>query len=167
MITEEVMIIMASENTQLEEHKSILDSIKKWWLPGVIIYILLTLTILFVTNIIVKENTSLEQVNGWVSLILGIVATLLSVTSMWISFYSLERTNEINLENTKAMADLKAETLKQIKELNTEYMNKIGSVHNSINQTLREIENIKKGMDEFTGKTGTSSIDDDKFDDFE
>lgn len=156
-----------NENIQLEQQKSVLDSIKKWWMPGIITYVLLTLTILFGLNIYMKENTTLEEVNGWISLILGIVATLLSVTSMWISFYSLERTNEINLRNNDAMAELKTDTLRQMKEMNNEYMAKIELVHGSINKTLLEIESIKEGIDKFTGGTKTSAIVDDKFDELD
>jgi hypothetical protein len=72
---------------------------KRW--GGATLYVVCTSLIgLFFFSIVYDKSVNLQAVNGWVSLILGFVATLLSIISMILSFYNLEKSNELNQQNS-------------------------------------------------------------------
>ena len=53
-----------------------------------IIYVLATSIVgIFVVSLVKKGNVTLENINNWVSIILGFIALVVSVISLWLSFY--------------------------------------------------------------------------------
>ncbi|MCA0987259.1 hypothetical protein [Guptibacillus algicola] len=100
---------------------------QKIWLTFIISLIVISLFVLFLLSFIFQKDITLTIMNGWVSLILGLVATTLSIISTIVSFYNLERTNEINEENIKTML----------------------SLFNTNKETVASLEILKKDLEKF------------------
>lgn len=84
---------------------------KHWWI--IVSYLIGTSIIaMFLISIIYKTNLQLEIINGWISLILGFVATLVSIIGTILSFYNLDQTNESERRINLILCDLKNEVEK-------------------------------------------------------
>ena len=60
-----------------------------------IIYVLATSIVgIFVVSLVKKGNVTLENINNWVSIILGFIALVVSVISLWLSFYNVDQANQ-------------------------------------------------------------------------
>lgn len=107
---------------ELNKLDSAIEIFKKYWLIIVTGLVIITLAAMFIISFIYSEDKeiTLNLINSWVSLILGIVATLLSIISMFLSFYNLERANEMNENSLESMKELQKNveaTLAKIIEL--------------------------------------------------
>lgn len=92
--------------------REIINTLKKhWWI--LVLYLVGTSVIaMFIVSIVFKENLELETINGWISLILGFVATLVSIIGTILSFYNLEQANESERRINSILCDLKNEVEK-------------------------------------------------------
>lgn len=119
-----------------------LNKVKRIWFQTVSILVISSISLLFIISFIYSEDKSLtlETMNSWVSLILGIVATFMSVISMWMSFYNLERTNEINEINTEQMKELKDTLIHNINSRNDEHFKQTLELKRSIEETIKKNE---------------------------
>jgi len=91
---------------QLSRLEKIVTLIKLVW--GLILSVIISLGIivLFYFSLKYDKNITLVNMNNWVGIILGFVATFMSIISMFLSFYNLEKTNDINRKNTQLISDL-------------------------------------------------------------
>lgn len=64
---------------------------KKYWGPLVVYILATSIIMIFITNLVFKRNITLEDMNTWVSLILGFVALIVGIISLLLSFYNLDQ----------------------------------------------------------------------------
>lgn len=68
-----------------------------------VIYVLATSVVgLFIVSMIKRDNITLADVNNWVSIILGFVALVVGVISLYLSFYNVDQANKAqqNIQET-------------------------------------------------------------------
>jgi len=105
-------------------------------------YIVIAITLLFLSNLCFENVITLEIMNNWISLILGLVATILSILSMGLSFYSYEMNRDIAQENTRTMNSLKEDILNEVREVNKEHINKLHTMDNRLLGLEKDVKNI-------------------------
>lgn len=87
---------------------------KKIWGILVVFAIFGSIIALFIDSFVTEKSISLEVMNEWVSLIVGMVALILGVISLFLSFYNVEQSNEIQKETVKIMTDVKEDMAERI-----------------------------------------------------
>ena len=98
---------METENQKLKDLEVEVKWWEKSWSKFIFITVYITLVALFISNILTNKPVVLDEWNQWISFILGLVATLISIISVNLSFYSIEKTNQINQENLKTINGIK------------------------------------------------------------
>lgn len=119
----------------------ILGYLNKIWFQLVISLSILSIFALFICSFIYDKNITLSVMNSWVGLILGIVATLLSIISTLMSFYNLEKTNESNEKNASIMNELHS-SIKTTNIINERSITEIRHLHEQLKETIEKIPEL-------------------------
>lgn len=80
--------------TQLEKFDELVEAAKTYSVVLIVGVIVIGILLIFACSLFRKEIPGLEEMNLFVSIVIGIVATIVSIVSMLISFYGLEKTEE-------------------------------------------------------------------------
>jgi len=80
--------------TQLEKFDALVEKAKAYAVLLIVGVIVIGILLIFACSLFCKEIPGLEEMNLFVSIVIGIVATIVSIVSMLISFYGLEKTEE-------------------------------------------------------------------------
>lgn len=72
------------------------------WFVGAI-----SIVALFISSFVMEKNITLEIMNEWVSLVLGLVALIMGVISLWLSFYNVEQATKSQEASLKEMQQVK------------------------------------------------------------
>lgn len=72
---------------------------------------------LFIASFCLDKRLTLSVMNEWISLVVGMAALILGIISLFLSFYNVEQSNEIQKDTLKIMAEVKAEITNEIKEM--------------------------------------------------
>lgn len=84
----------------------------------------------FVASLIINSAT-MDMLNGFVSIILGLVALTTSIVSMFLSFYSIERAEESDKELNKMLQEMK-----NIQSNTEKIVSKIEEKQDKINENM-------------------------------
>ena len=91
IVIESISILWLTRN--IKNEKKIQDTIqffRSFW-GKFVFYVLATSIIgLFLGSIYFKSEIELETINSWVSIVLGLVALIIGIISLFLSFYNLE-----------------------------------------------------------------------------
>jgi flagellar basal body-associated protein FliL len=107
---------------------------------------------MFIASLFVKM-VSLDNMNTFVSIILGIVATTISIVSMFMSFYNLEKAEESENKQKETFNNML-----QIQSSMMERVNKIDDTTTQLGTFLRQKDNsINQSAETTDWKTGDVS----------
>lgn len=84
----------------------------------------------FVASLVI-DSATMETLNGFVSIILGLVALTTSIVSMFLSFYSIERAEESDKELNKMLQEMK-----NIQSNTEKIVSKIEEKQDKINENM-------------------------------
>jgi sensor histidine kinase YesM len=136
-------------------NKKIVDDLEesvKWfnkqWPVVTINSIWLSLVGLFLTSFLFKENIELQTMNNWISLVLGLIATLLSIISLILSFYNLEKGNELNEKNIKVLRELQGSIEKKLEKIESLQNKTNDAVEGWLNQRPKS-ESVSSSEDDW------------------
>lgn len=91
---------------QIKKMEEILTGMKKIW-PGIVIYLSVSgILAIFIVSLAKSENVALQDINNWVGIILGLVATIMGIISLVLSFYNVEKANDLNIDNSKILDNM-------------------------------------------------------------
>lgn len=149
IVIESISILWLTGN--IKNEKKIQDTIqffRSFW-GKFVFYVLATSIIgLFLGSIYFKSEIELETINSWVSIVLGLVALIIGIISLFLSFYNLDEGNRNNKESVEIMQDIKMEFMKQIGDMRKDILHKI-------EESSQETQNIiQKG--EYKASTNNS-----------
>ncbi|MFR4904321.1 MAG: hypothetical protein ACLUBL_08240 [Fusobacterium sp.] len=114
----------------------------KWTIRTVIfglgiIFIVSIVKAIFNPDIDSEKMVLFDALQIWVSFILGIIASLFSIISMYLSFYNLEQQQQAEKRTTDSFDNLKE---KIVSSINEEMKKEIRNVHDSLEKHLNQIE---------------------------
>lgn len=103
---------------------------------------------LFIVSFVFDKNITLEVMNEWVSLVAGMSALVLSIISLFLSFYNVEQSNEVQKETLKIMNEVKEGLGSRIDNLQDEMNKGFNNIENreykgfikKIQPMIREID---------------------------
>lgn len=84
----------ADHPTQLEKLGKLVEKAKAYSIVLIVAVIVIGILLVFGCTLFTPEMPGLAEMNQFVSIVLGVVATIMSIISMLFSFYGLEKTEE-------------------------------------------------------------------------
>ncbi|MBQ6829685.1 MAG: hypothetical protein IJO59_01020 [Clostridia bacterium] len=109
-------------STQLEKLDLWVEKSKTYAVVLIVGVVILGIMIVFACSLFGDEIPGIEEMNLFVSIVLGIVATIVSIVSMLFSFYGLEKTEESERRQTQVLQqilELQKDTKRSTDELKT------------------------------------------------
>lgn len=83
-----------------------------------VIYVLATSVIgLFLGSIYFKQVIGIEEINSWVSIVLGLVALIIGIISLFLSFYNVDQAIESQKQSMDIMENVKEDIQEKINTL--------------------------------------------------
>lgn len=134
-----------SELKPLEKCELLVEWIQRNWMKQTILVIKNTLIIMFMIGIIAetffgKTFNILSNLNTWVGFILGLVATIFSIISMFLSFYNLEKAKESEDTIKKTLKTIEDSVAKSEVNLQTLLKNEFEKIERMNGQILTSID---------------------------
>lgn len=106
--------------TQLEKFDELVEKAKRYSVVLIVGVIVVGILLIFACSLFCKEIPGLQEMNLFVSIVIGIVATIVSIVSMLISFYGLEKTEESERRQNEVLQeilDIEKDTRRSTKEI--------------------------------------------------
>lgn len=138
-----------SELKPLEKFELFVEWIKHQWLTYTIGLIFVSLIALFGIGVYVDITKNIEfdifkNLNTWVGFILGLIATIFSIISMFLSFYNIEKAKESEDKqkeiSDKILKDIQ-EALSKTNEIISKQESTLLSTLNNLFHQMEKIEN--------------------------
>ena len=116
--------------TQLEKLNSLIQQAKAYSVVLISGVIIVGILIVFGVSLLNKQIPGIAEMNLFVSIVLGVVATIVSIVSMLFSFYGLEKTEESERRQL--------EVLSQIRSIGEDTRRSAKAIENTIQTGLKE-----------------------------
>jgi len=124
-------------------------------------YIISTgIIVLFGSSLIMKDAIEIQTMNSWVGIILGLVATFMSIIGMYLSFYNLDKSNKLNIDNMILLNRMERryndniELMQETKKLFTENRDYIDELESSVQELSLYQTKIIKAIRDVPSEVG-------------
>lgn len=114
-----------------------LELLRRFWGPFVIYVVATSVVGLFIASYYSEKNVTLEIMNTWVSLILGMVALVIGVISLFLSFYNVDQSVQASKENKTDIEKMQDNFKNEMNELRKSIEKKI---EDSSEKTINEVK---------------------------
>lgn len=112
---------------------------------------------LFIASFCLKEELTLSVMNEWVSLVVGMAALILGIISLFLSFYNVEQSNNVQRETIEIMHNVKEDITKKINDMQSDINQKLSDMSNGNFKGQTEKEKMTATIDD---KKGWKKIND-------
>ncbi len=142
-IIEGIVISWILKNIKCEKKiKKTIEFFRQLW-GKFTFYVLATSVIgLFLGSIYFEKEIELNTINNWVSIVLGLVALIIGIISLFLSFFNLDETNKSNTRSVEIMQELQNKLTDLMNDMRQDIKSKIDesnektrSYFNSYNET--------------------------------
>ena len=121
---------------------------KKHWGSLVAFIILESIIALFIASLVLDKCITLSVMNEWVSLIVGMVAMIMGVISLFLSFYNVEQSNDVQRETVEIMTKVKEEIQLKLNELQLDMNKQFSDIkHYNYSGKSKELESVENRLD--------------------
>ena len=142
-----IIFKLLKEKKVNDEEKNLIGFLKNFWASFVIYVIATSIIALFIASFVSKQNILLNDMNTWVSLVLGMVALIIGIISLFLSFYNVDQSVQAQRETVKIIQDFKEDMVDRMYGLQKDIESKIES---SSKETRDEIKgNLNQGMESY------------------
>lgn len=153
MVGEGIMIFKLFKLLKKEkyEEESLIAFLKSFWGSFVIYVISTSIIALFIASFISKQSVLLNDMNTWVSLILGMVALIIGIISLFLSFYNVDQSVQAQNDTLEIIRDFKEDMVDRMHNLQKDIENKIET---SSKETRDELKGkLNQSTDSYVKKT--------------
>ena len=128
----EGIVIWNLAKDKSETTKNKIESFRAFW-GNFVIYVLSTSVIgLFLGSIYFKQIIGLNEINSWVSIVLGLVALIIGIISLFLSFYNVDQAIESQKQSMEIMEKVKSEIQEKIGSLETIMQQEFKDLHKEV-----------------------------------
>lgn len=121
---------------------------KKHWGSLVAFIILESIIALFIASFVLDKCITLSVMNEWVSLIVGMVAMIMGVISLFLSFYNVEQSNDVQRETVEIMTKVKEEIQLKLNELQLDMNKQFSDIkHYNYSGKSEELKSVENRLD--------------------
>jgi hypothetical protein len=97
--------------------RDVVDCFRFFW-PRFTIYIIGFGTVgLFIVSYVKKEELTLQIMNNWVGMVLGLVALIIGIISLYLSFYNLDQATDTQIKTHENLEEMKKDFKESLYEL--------------------------------------------------
>lgn len=112
--------------------KNKIDFFRSFW-GKFVIYVLATSIIgLFLGSIYFKQVIGLNEINSWVSIVLGLVALIIGIISLFLSFYNVDQAIDSQKQSMEIMEKVKKDIQETIGTLGTKMQKEFNDLHKEV-----------------------------------
>lgn len=104
--------------TSRKKLSSRIDFFKMFWGPFVAYVVATSIILLFIASFALNEVITLTIMNEWVSMILGMIALIIGVISLYLSFFNVDQANQSQNEMLGKMQELVRSVRKMEEQMN-------------------------------------------------
>lgn len=97
-----------------ERLKKIIKFWKEIWGKLIAFIICGSIVALFIASFCLDKKLTLSIMNEWVSLVVGMAALVLGIISLFLSFYNVEQSNDVQRETIEIMNNVKTDIVNRI-----------------------------------------------------
>lgn len=137
--------------TQLEKLDKLVEKAKAYSIVLIVAVVVIGILMVFGCTLFTPQMPGLAEMNQFVSIVLGIVATIMSIVSMLFSFYGLEKTEESERRQN--------EVLQQIIEIEKETFRSTQAIEKKMQTSLQSPIIISRDK-EFSQSDENNCLDD-------
>lgn len=88
------LLKLRRQKRSTDEIENRIERYRDFW-GEFVIYVLATSVVgIFITSLVKRDNITLADINSWVSIVLGLVALIVGIISLWLSFYNVDQANK-------------------------------------------------------------------------
>lgn len=113
-----------------ERLKKIIEFWKNIWGKLIAFIICGSIVALFIASFCLDKKLTLSIMNEWVSLVVGMAALVLGIISLFLSFYNVEQSNDVQRETVEIMNNVKEDIVNRIsvieKKIDTGFVDDAG-----------------------------------------
>ena len=118
-----------------------------------VFYVLATSIIgLFLGSIFFKEIIGLDEINTWVGIVLGLVALVIGVISLFLSFYNVDQANKTQEKTVEIIQGFRDDMIEHMHDMQSDVERKIEEssekTRNEIAKFMYELHNLDFNKDE-------------------
>ncbi len=106
-----------SKNYGESELSHIVPKLRRFWGAFVVYVVSTSIIALFVASFILDANITLQDMNNWVSLILGMVALIIGVISLFLSFYNVDQSIHSQEKSIEIMNNVQKDIDRKLVEM--------------------------------------------------
>jgi ABC-type multidrug transport system fused ATPase/permease subunit len=141
------------ENLDIEEKISFF---RDFW-GKFVFYVIATSVIgLFLGSIYFEKIVGLNEINAWVGIVLGLVALIIGIISLFLSFYNVDQANRTQEKTVEIIQTFQENMIEHMHKLQLDVERKI---EESSEKTRNEIRTMYNDTSEFTIKKENSDPD--------
>lgn len=140
------LLNLSSNNKNDKKNMSkIIKNIKQFWWKYVLYTLTTGIVLLFTASFVFNKEITLNVMNSWIGVILGLVALVIGVISMFLSFYNLDQSINTQKETLSNIDSIKKEIIENVKSSAKEQMEAYKQNSTENRQTKYDVDNEKGG----------------------
>lgn len=132
----------SAEEKERDRQEGKIARFRSFWGSFVVYVISTSLISLFLASFVSKQNITLNDINTWVSLILGMVALVIGVISLFLSFYNVDQAYQSQKDS-----------LSEMKKVQESLSGKLEVLHSNMQRNFNKMLSAKSGNKNFVTKT--------------
>lgn len=132
----------SAEEKERDRQEGKIARFRSFWGSFVVYVISTSLISLFLASFVSKQNITLNDINTWVSLILGMVALVIGVISLFLSFYNVDQAYQSQKDS-----------LSEMKKVQESLSGKLEVLHSNMQKNFNKMLSAKSGNKNFVTKT--------------
>ena len=98
----------------------IVQHVREFWWHYVLYIMGTSIIVLFICSFIFDKSVSIEIMNSWVGIVLGVVATIIGIISMFLSFYNLDQSIKTQEKTLETIDNIKKEIINYVDKTSKE-----------------------------------------------
>lgn len=111
VIVEGIIIANLASKNKRQSIEEKINFFRDFW-GKFVIYVLATSIIgMFLASLIRGDSITLDTVNNWVSIALGLIALIVGIISLWLSFYNVDQANQAKQAVQETAKDIRTRKL--------------------------------------------------------
>lgn len=149
IVAQGIIIFKLSQYKKPKENEEIEGQIAKFrsfWGAFVVYVISTSLISLFIASFVSKQNITLNDINTWVSLILGMVALIIGVISLFLSFYNVDQAYQSQKDSLSEMRKVQESLTQKLENLQFHMQKNFNEMQSGTKRNNKFVTKKKQGV---------------------
>lgn len=135
--------ILNDQNNQKNKFDKVIEHIKNFWWIYVVFALTSGIIILFGASLVYDKEITLNVMNSWVGVILGLIALVIGIISMILSFYNLDQSIRTQKETLDKIDGIKKEIIDYIEKTSKETQETVKETNRNNTKTEKSNYDVK------------------------